>query len=252
MLATPVVTTTPIYAARLYARPASGSDPQPTLPPDRPDKQAERNRLLRVEAAEGADPGGGSRRLDGSSDGTDTGSKARATGPMARSDTEDRGAAQLPGPGRLSEGERALVEELAARDREVRRHEAAHVRVGGQYAGRPEFYFVTGPDGRRYATGGEVAIDVAPEREPVETIEKMEIVKAAALAPAEPSPADRRVAALADTLRRAAELELVIGPGQVLAAAAALAAGEDRRLSDLSAAYSRLEPIPAPEVVRSA
>ena len=56
-----------------------------------------------------------------------------------------------------------------------------------------------GPDGNRYAIGGEVSIDVAPvDGDPEATIAKMEIVKAAALAPAEPSAQDRKVAAIAE------------------------------------------------------
>lgn len=99
----------------------------------------------------------------------------------------------------LSEAEQSVVRELAARDREVRDHEQAHARVGGQYAGEPTYIYQTGPDGRSYAVGGAVSIDTAPVRnDPQATIQKMEIVKSAALAPAEPSAADRRIAALAE------------------------------------------------------
>ncbi|MEM0944287.1 MAG: putative metalloprotease CJM1_0395 family protein, partial [Pseudomonadota bacterium] len=109
----------------------------------------------------------------------------------------------------LTAAEREVVAELRRRDREVRDHEEAHARVGGQYASQPSYEFEVGPDGRRYAVGGQVQIDVAPVKDdPEATIAKMEIVKAAALAPAEPSPADRQVAALADAQRLAAIVEL--------------------------------------------
>lgn len=99
----------------------------------------------------------------------------------------------------LTDAERAVVRQLDARDREVRDHEQAHARVGGAYAGEPTYTYQTGPDGQRYAVGGAVAIDTAPVRnDPSATIRKMEVVKAAALAPAEPSAADRRIAALAE------------------------------------------------------
>jgi hypothetical protein len=108
----------------------------------------------------------------------------------------------------LSEEARRLVRELEARDREVRRHEEAHARVGGQYAGRPRYEYADGPDGKRYATSGEVPIDVSPvPGDPDATIEKMEIVKRAALAPARPSQQDRTVAAQADAQRIQAEAE---------------------------------------------
>lgn len=104
--------------------------------------------------------------------------------------------------GGLSEAEEELVRKLAARDREVRDHEQAHARVGGEYAGEPTYTYQTGPDGQRYAVGGAVAIDTAPVRnDPAATIQKMEVVKAAALAPAEPSAADRRIAAIAEAQR---------------------------------------------------
>ncbi|MEM6663098.1 MAG: putative metalloprotease CJM1_0395 family protein [Pseudomonadota bacterium] len=109
----------------------------------------------------------------------------------------------------LSDEQEQMIKDLAARDREVRRHEEAHARVGGQYAGQPSYTYQTGPDGKRYAIGGEVPIDVAPvPDDPEATIEKMRVVKAAALAPAEPSGQDRRVAALADSQRLEAQADL--------------------------------------------
>lgn len=109
----------------------------------------------------------------------------------------------------LSDEEQAVVDQLAARDREVRNHEEAHARVGGQYAGSPSYTFQEGPDGKQYAIGGEVAIDVSPVPDnPEATITKMEVVKAAALAPAEPSGQDRKVAAIADATRQQAIADL--------------------------------------------
>ncbi|SOE01696.1 putative metalloprotease CJM1_0395 family protein [Caenispirillum bisanense] len=110
-------------------------------------------------------------------------------------------------PGELSPEQQARVAELKARDAEVRTHEQAHKAVGGRYAGAPRYETTRGPDGNTYAIGGEVAIDVSPAGTPDETIDKMIQVKAAALAPAEPSPQDRRVAAMADALRLQAMAE---------------------------------------------
>ena len=62
----------------------------------------------------------------------------------------------------LSEQEQQQVRELSARDREVRAHEEAHANVGGRYAGSPTYSFQRGPDGKQYAVGGEVSIDVSP------------------------------------------------------------------------------------------
>ena len=105
---------------------------------------------------------------------------------------------------------RAEIRKLAQRDREVRTHEQAHASVGGSYAGAPTYTFKRGPDGRNYAVGGEVSIDVSPVAgNPQATLRKMEIVRRAALAPAEPSPQDRQVAAEATQRALQARAELL-------------------------------------------
>ncbi len=101
------------------------------------------------------------------------------------------------------------IQQLSARDMEVRNHELAHAAVGGSYAGAPSYEYQTGPDGKKYAVGGEVSIDVSKGATPQETIEKMQTVKAAALAPAEPSSQDRKVAAEASQNIAEARVELV-------------------------------------------
>ena len=106
------------------------------------------------------------------------------------------------------QAEKKEVEELKARDQEVRTHEQAHASVGGQYAGAPSYEFETGPDGRQYAVGGEVSIDISEERSAEETLRKMQQVKAAALAPAEPSPQDLRVASEATQKASEARAEI--------------------------------------------
>jgi len=89
------------------------------------------------------------------------------------------------------------IQELQLRDNEVRAHEQAHAAIGGTHAGSPSYEYETGPNGKKYAVGGEVSIDVSKEATPEETIRKMQTVQAAALAPAEPSAQDRKVAAQA-------------------------------------------------------
>lgn len=110
---------------------------------------------------------------------------------------------------KLSDADRERVQELQAREREVRAHEQAHARVGGQHAGSPEYQFERGPDGKSYAVGGSVSISTAPvPGDPQATVQKMEQVKRAALAPAEPSGQDRRVAADAEAKRTNARAEI--------------------------------------------
>lgn len=109
----------------------------------------------------------------------------------------------------LTEEEEAFVRELQAIDREVRAHEAAHANVGGAFAGQPAYEFVAGPDGIRYAVSGRVQIDVDDiEGDPEATIRKLETVRRAALAPAQPSGQDRAVAAQAAAGIREARAEL--------------------------------------------
>ncbi len=102
-----------------------------------------------------------------------------------------------------------VVQELQVRDREVRAHEAAHQSAGGSVTGGAKFTFVVGPDGRRYAVGGEVSIDVsAVPGEAEATIRKMQTVIRAALAPANPSSQDQAVAATARATAASAQQQL--------------------------------------------
>lgn len=103
------------------------------------------------------------------------------------------------------------LEELKARDREVRTHEQAHLAAAGQYArGGPSYSYQQGPDGKRYAVGGEVKIDTSPvPGDPEATIRKAQQVRRAALAPAEPSSTDRAVASQASAMAAQAQAELM-------------------------------------------
>ena len=101
------------------------------------------------------------------------------------------------------------IRKLQVRDREVRAHEAAHAAAGGAYAGSPSYTFKRGPDGQSYATGGEVSIDVSSIKgDPQATLQKAQQVRAAALAPAEPSAQDMKVAQRAQSMAAKARMEL--------------------------------------------
>jgi hypothetical protein len=102
-----------------------------------------------------------------------------------------------PAPTQLSEDERAVVDKLKSRDSAVRAHEMAHVSAAGGLAGAPVYSYQTGPDGKRYAIGGSVSIDTSAESSPEDTIAKAQRIRSAALAPADPSAADRAVASRA-------------------------------------------------------
>ncbi|MDT8386696.1 MAG: putative metalloprotease CJM1_0395 family protein [Thiogranum sp.] len=110
----------------------------------------------------------------------------------------------------FSSEEKQALERLAARDREVRAHEAAHKNAAGNLArGSAQFEYENGSDGRRYAVAGEVSIDVSKVQGDAEaTIRKAEAVRRAAHAPAQPSAQDHAVAAQANRMAIEARREL--------------------------------------------
>ncbi|WP_068409573.1 putative metalloprotease CJM1_0395 family protein [Labrenzia sp. OB1] len=167
--------------------------------------------VLALQDADAAEANG-KRRRDASREVVDASGDAKAGEEVAS--TPDAGTNALSGGGNvasnaleapqdeeedqdgdgLNEAEEKQVDELSQRDREVRAHEQAHARAGGAHAGPPSYTFQQGPDGKRYAVGGEVQIDTSRERTPEATIRKMQTVIRAATAPAEPSPQDLKVA----------------------------------------------------------
>jgi len=110
----------------------------------------------------------------------------------------------------LTPDKQKIVQQLKARDREVRAHERAHKAAAGAFAkGGPTFSYQTGPDGKRYAVGGEVQIDASPvPGNPQATITKARTIRRAATAPADPSGQDRRVASAANRMEAQARREL--------------------------------------------
>lgn len=126
-----------------------------------------------------------------------TGNSVQTDGRTASSPT-----ATTPDTNNLSDEQRRQIGQLQSRDREVRAHEAAHIAAGGELIrGSARFSYQQGPDGQRYAIGGEVSIDTSPVKDdPEATLQKAQKVQAAALAPAQPSTADRAVAASASQM----------------------------------------------------
>lgn len=108
----------------------------------------------------------------------------------------------------LTPEEEAEVERLKKREEEVKTHEAAHAAAGGGVTGAISYSYTTGPDGKEYITDGEIQIDTSSGgSDPESVIAKMEAVIRSAYAPAEPSSKDRQVAAQAQQILAAAELQ---------------------------------------------
>ena len=123
---------------------------------------------------------------------------------------EGDGESALDPEADLSEEEQREVEKLKGRDREVRAHEQAHLAAAGSYAqGGPAYDYQRGPDNRQYAVGGEVQIDTSKVADdPEATIRKAQVIRRAAMAPAEPSSQDRRVASEAAKMETEARQEV--------------------------------------------
>jgi hypothetical protein len=111
----------------------------------------------------------------------------------------------------LDAGQRVRVERLRAGDARVRAHERAHQAAGGAAAGAARFEYEVGPDGKQYAVAGEVPIRIETGPTPDATIANAERVRAAALAPADPSSQDLAVAAEAVAIAVAARAEKARG-----------------------------------------
>ena len=114
-------------------------------------------------------------------------------------------------PASLSQQDLQKLQSLKARDQEVKAHEMAHLAAAGGIAlGGASFEYQQGPDGVRYAVGGEVNIDTsAVQGDPAATLSKAEQIQRAALAPANPSSQDRQVAAKASAMAANARVELM-------------------------------------------
>lgn len=111
-------------------------------------------------------------------------------------------------PAKQERAEQQAIRRLQQRDQQVKAHELAHIAASGGLAqGGPSYVYQRGPDGQNYAIGGEVSIDTAEGKTPEQTIEKAQLIRRAALAPADPSSQDRSIAALATQMEWQARAE---------------------------------------------
>jgi hypothetical protein len=137
----------------------------------------------------------------------EVGHRAADRGKASGSSFRGEGSA-TSGTKALTRAEQSQVKELAQIDQQVRAHESAHQAAAGSLGGAVSFSYETGPDGKSYAVGGEVPVDLSSGRTPEETIARAQQVRAAALAPADPSPQDLSVAAAASQMEATARAQL--------------------------------------------
>lgn len=111
--------------------------------------------------------------------------------------------------GELSLEEQRIVTELQAADTNVRAHEAAHMAAGGGLTSPASYTYERGPDNKMYAVAGEVGISTGEGNTPQESLNKAQTIRRAALAPADPSPQDLKVAAQAASMEMSARAEIL-------------------------------------------
>ena len=111
--------------------------------------------------------------------------------------------------GELSIEEQRIVTELQAADTNVRAHEAAHMAAGGGLTSPASYTYERGPDNKMYAVAGEVGISTGEGNTPQESLNKAQTIRRAALAPADPSPQDLKVAAQAASMEMSARAEIL-------------------------------------------
>ncbi|SEL73446.1 putative metalloprotease CJM1_0395 family protein [Halomonas daqiaonensis] len=193
MFASTVIGPVPLPSPQVVA----GASPGPQVSGPR----GERNEAARTDVAS---PSQQSQRGE---EGKKTDSNQRVT---------ESDAPTKPGAETLTEAELRQVEQMKVTDQEIRRHELAHQVAGGAYTGGASYSYERGPDGKRYVVAGEVPIDYGPvQGDPRATIDKMQQVISAALAPADPSPKDHQVAARARQYLLTAQLEQAQQQGEM-------------------------------------
>ena len=109
------------------------------------------------------------------------------------------------GDASLDEADQSMLQELRSTDQKVRAHEQAHASAGGHNV---RYDYQTGPDGRQYAVGGTTDIEVyASSTDANGKLAQAAKMRAAALAPADPSAQDMNVAAKASRMEMDARRE---------------------------------------------
>jgi hypothetical protein len=106
------------------------------------------------------------------------------------------------------------IKELEKIQNDVIAHEAAHKAAAGSFGGPVSYTYTTGPDGKKYITGGEVPISTPSTNDPEEALRNSSQVMRAALAPGDPSGQDIAVAASAAQMAASARAQIAAGKGE--------------------------------------
>jgi hypothetical protein len=88
-----------------------------------------------------------------------------------------------------------VIAEMERIESKVIAHETAHKAAAGQFGGPVSYTYETGPDGKRYISGGSVPVHTPATSDPEEALRNANQILRAALAPDGPSGQDLAVAA---------------------------------------------------------
>ena len=138
--------------------------------------------------------------------GNSSGDKTSSTKNNTQNNDKNAGQKNI---GELSREEQRIVSELQAADTNVRAHEAAHMAAGGGLTSPASYTYERGPDNKMYAVAGEVGISTGEGNTPQESLNKAQTIRRAALAPADPSPQDLKVAAQAASMEMSARVQIM-------------------------------------------
>ena len=81
--------------------------------------------------------------------------------------------------------------------------------AGGGLTSPASYTYERGPDNKMYAVAGEVGISTGEGNTPQESLNKAQTIRRAALAPADPSPQDLKVAAQAASMEMSARAQIM-------------------------------------------
>jgi hypothetical protein len=135
--------------------------------------------------------------------------------PIERTDPIEKPVPTIKKDGAALQSQTNLAEtmylaRLRSTDQEVRAHEQAHLAAADGYArGGPHYIYMVGPDGRLYAVGGSIDVDLSPvPGNPEATIRKARTIRRAAFSVMDPSSADLQIAARAYSMEMEAQRRL--------------------------------------------
>jgi SprA-related family len=133
----------------------------------------------------------------------------KATPPVVKPDAIPAKKLQ-PDTLQLSDADLLEISKLKARDTRLRQHEQAHhAASAGVDVSSASFTYQKGPNGVNYAVSGDVRIGTSAAGTPEDRLAQAAMIIDVALAPVDPTPTDRAVAAQARSVAQQASAEIM-------------------------------------------